>query len=272
MGFLTDLVGTIRQDLDERPLDAVRLRAAAQARAPARSFPEALRSSSGPALVAEVKRASPSAGVIDDAADPAVVAAAYVAGGAAAVSVLTESLHFHGSLDDLEAVRAAVEVPVLRKDFVIDPTQVLEARAAGSDSVLLIAECVEGSLLEELLAVARSLGMEPLLETHSDHDLDRALATDAAVIGVNARDLETLAVDGPAAIARLRRIPGDRIAVLESGIRSRDDVVAATEAGASAVLVGETLMRAGDPVATIWELLGTERRPERRPERRKEPA
>jgi len=172
--------------------------------------------------------------------------------------VLTEPRHFHGSLADLEAVGSAVDVPVLRKDFLIEPTQVLEARASGADSVLLIASCLEGSLLDDLLAAARSLGMEPLLETHSDRDLDRALATDAQVIGVNARDLETLSVDAPAAMARLWRIPEDRVAVLESGIRSRADVIAATDAGASAVLVGETLMRAGDPVATIRELFGAD--------------
>jgi indole-3-glycerol phosphate synthase len=256
MGFLTELVGTIRRDLAERPLDAARLRDEADRRPAARPFAEVLRRSTGPALIAEVKRASPSAGTIDDGVDPRALAGVYVDGGAAAISVLTEPSHFHGSLDDLAEVRAAVDVPVLRKDFVIDPAQILEARAAGADSVLLIASCLGDAELTDLLAAARSLGMEPLLETHSDRDLERALATDAAVIGVNARDLETLAVDVRAALGRIGRIGRDRVVVLESGIRSAEDVRAAVEAGASAVLVGETLMRSGDPAATIRRLLG----------------
>jgi indole-3-glycerol phosphate synthase len=256
MGFLTDLVGTIRRDLAERPLDVARLRDEADARPAAGPFADALRSAPRPALIAEVKRASPSAGMIDEDVDPSALAAIYVDGGAAAISVLTEPRHFHGSLEDLTAVRAAVDVPVLRKDFVIYPAQILEARAAGGDSVLLIASCLGDAELTDLLAAARSLGMEPLLETHSDRDLERALATDAAVIGVNARDLEALTVDVRAAVGRIRRIGGDRVAVLESGIRSPEDVRAAVEAGASAVLVGETLMRSDDPGATIRRLLG----------------
>jgi len=256
MGFLTDLVATIRRDLAERPLDVARLRDEADVRPAAERFAEVLRRSPGPALIAEMKRASPSAGTIDDRADPRTLAGLYVDGGAAAISVLTEPRHFHGSLEDLTEVRTTVDVPVLRKDFLIDPAQILEARAAGADSVLLIASCLGDTDLIDLLAVARSLGMEPLLETHSDRDLERALATDAAVIGVNARDLETLAVDVPAALERIGRIGGDRVAVLESGIRSPEDVRAAVDAGAAAVLVGETLMRAGDPRATIRRLLG----------------
>jgi indole-3-glycerol phosphate synthase len=158
-------------------------------------------------------------------------------------------------MKDLRAVRAAVEHPVLRKDFLLDPDEVLEARAAGADSVLLISSCLPDDGLTAMLAVSRDLGMEPLVETHSDADLERALATDAAVIGVNARDLESLVVDVPAALRRLERIGRDRVAVLESGIRSRADVVAAVAAGASAILVGEALMRAADPGAALQELI-----------------
>jgi indole-3-glycerol phosphate synthase len=256
MGFLTDLVGTIRRDLDERPLDAARLRREADARRPAEAFGAALRGGGSPTVIAEVKRASPSAGPIDDAADPVETANAYARGGAAAISVLTESRHFHGSLDDLARVRAAVDLPLLRKDFLIHPDQIIEARSAGADSVLLIASCVTPDELVELIEASRSLGMEPLVETHSDEDLEGALATDAEVIGVNARDLETLEVDVPSAVARLRRITGDRVAVFESGIRSHEDVAVAVAAGATAVLVGEALMRAPDRASAIRDLLG----------------
>jgi indole-3-glycerol phosphate synthase len=256
MGFLTDLVGAIRRDLDERPLDADRLRREADARRPAEPFGEALRGGGSPTVIAEVKRASPSAGPIDDAADPVETANAYARGGAAAVSVLTESRHFHGSLDDLARIRAVVDLPLLRKDFLIHPDQIVEARSAGADSVLLIASCLTRDELVELIGASRSLGMEPLVETHSDEDLEGALASDAEVIGVNARDLETFDIDVPSALARLRRIPGDRVAVLESGIRSREDVATAVAAGATAVLVGEALMRAPDPASAIRDLLG----------------
>jgi indole-3-glycerol phosphate synthase len=256
MGFLTDVVRTIRHDLDARPLDVARLRDEAQTRPSARPFAEALRPVLGPAVIAEVKRASPSAGSIAADVDPVSLATAYETGGAAAISILTEPRHFAGSLDDLSRVRSVAGVPVLRKDFLVDPDQVLEARAFGADSVLLITSCVDASELDDLLATARSLGMEPLLETHSDNDLDRALGTDALVIGVNARDLESLEIDVPAALERLRRIPTDRVAVFESGVRSREDVVAAVEAGASALLIGEVLMRSSDPAATIEALLG----------------
>jgi indole-3-glycerol phosphate synthase len=251
MGFLTDLAGTIRRELDERPLQAVELDDVARSRPPARSLPDAIRRAPVPAVIAEVKRASPSAGAIDAHADPAALARAYEAGGAAAISVLTEPRHFGGSLVDLELVRAVAGIPVLRKDFLIDPDQLVEARAAGADSVLLIAACLDDELLDRMISGARALGMEPLLETHSDDDLERGLATDAEVIGVNARDLETLDVDVPTALGRLRSIPPGRITVFESGIASHEDVAAAVAAGASAILVGEALMRAADPAAAI---------------------
>jgi indole-3-glycerol phosphate synthase len=259
MGFLTDFVAERRRDLADHPLDHEALVAAA-ARAPeARDLTAALREAAtrdGVALIAEVKRASPSAGEIASNADPAARALAYEGAGAAAISVLTEPAHFAGSLDDLRAVRAATGAPVLRKDFLLCPDQILEARTTGADSALLMASCLDDVELARMLAYARELGMEPLVEAHTDGELDRVLSSDAHVIGVNARDLETLAVDVPAALARLRRIPHDRIAVMESGIAERSDVVAAVEAGASAILVGESLMRAGDPGAKVRELIG----------------
>ena len=254
MGFLTDFVTDLRRRLAEHPLDDGVLLARASARPPARDFVAALRAGA-PALIAEVKRASPSSGAIDDDADPMAQAVAYADAGAGAISVLTEPLHFHGSLADLEAVRIAVRVPVLRKDFLVHPAQVIEARAHGADAVLLITACLSDDDLSAMLAVTRDLGMSALVETHADDELERALASDAEVIGVNARDLETLEVDAESALERVRRIPGDRIAVFESGVRTRADVRAAVEAGASAILVGETLMRAGDPRAAVRHLM-----------------
>jgi indole-3-glycerol phosphate synthase len=262
MGFLTDLTTRVRRTFADAPPDLDALRAAAAAAPPPRDLVEALRAGhgrDGVALIAEVKRASPSAGTIDDDVDPVARARSYVAAGAAAVSVLTEHDHFHGSIDDLRSVRASVPAPVLRKDFVVHEAQVVEARAAGADSVLLITACLTDGELAALLTVARDLGMEPLVETHTDDDVARALATDAALVGVNARDLETLEVDVAAARHRLAAVvEGRRVAVAESGIRDRADVLAARAAGASAILVGETLMRAGDPAATAASLLGRE--------------
>ena len=257
MGFLTDIVTRIRRNLAELPLDEEALKVAASRRARALPFDIAIRSGR-PAVIAEVKRASPSAGAIAAAADPVAQAAAYEAGGAAAVSVLTEATHFGGSIEDLRLVREQVAIPVMRKDFVVHRSQVLEARAAGADTVLLITSCLADGELADLLAEARSLGMEPLVETHDEHDLARALATDARVIGVNARDLESLEVDLPAALERLRRVPADRVTVLESGVATREHALAAVRAGASAILVGEALMRAPDPTELVRRLRGHE--------------
>lgn len=257
MGFLTDLVRDLRERLDQEPLDASALLERALVSPPPRPFEDALRAVT-PALIAEVKRASPSAGAIADR-DPVAQARAYEAGGASAISVLTEPRHFDGTLADLRAVRTSVRLPVLRKDFVIDPVQVIESRAAGADAVLLIAACVSAVELEALVRAADDLAMAALVETHADEDLDKALGAGARIVGVNARDLETLEIDTERALRSLRRVPADRIAVLESGIRTRSDVEAAVEAGASVILVGETLMRAEDPSRAIGELVGAGR-------------
>jgi indole-3-glycerol phosphate synthase len=257
MGFLTDIVSEVRADLRAAPLDVTDLRERARTATPVLDFEAALRQPRL-AVVAEVKRASPSAGVIDADADPVAQARAYAAGGAAAVSVLTEPRYFGGSLADLEAVRAGVGLPLLRKDFLVDPAQIAEARASGADAVLLITAALDDHELSAMLGEAAALGIGVLLETHGDDDLDRALATDAGIIGVNARNLETLEVDPDRARRQLARIPADRVAVLESGIRTRADVVSAVDAGASAILMGETLMRAGDPGRAIRSLIGEE--------------
>ena len=257
MGFLTDIVAEVREGLRMSPLDLGDLRHRADAAAPPKDFGGVL-GGTGTAVIAEVKRASPSAGTIAGDADPVAQARAYAAGGAAAVSVLTEPRHFAGSLEDLAVIRLAVDLPLLRKDFLVDASQVLESRAHGADAVLLIAAALADDELHAMLAAAAELGMGVLLETHGGDDLERALATEAPVIGVNARDLETLEVDAGRALRQLRRVPADRIAVLESGIRTRADVERAVVAGASAILVGETLMRAGDPGRTLRTLIGEE--------------
>ena len=260
MGFLTDVVERLQRDLEERPLDDVALMARVSAMPPAKDLEAALTVGEPPALIAEVKRASPSAGMIAEDENPSVLARAYQAGGAAAVSVLTEPRHFQGSLADLQAVRSSVSIPVLRKDFLIHPSQVIEARASGADAVLLIVAALTDAQLRALLEAAGDVGLATLVETHSDEDLRRALDSDAKLIGVNARDLETLEVDVAGALARVGRVPDDRISVLESGISTRANVDAALEAGASAILVGEALMRADDPARAVRKLLWRELR------------
>jgi indole-3-glycerol phosphate synthase len=260
MGFLTDVVERLQRDLEEHPLDDVALMARVSAMPPAKDLEAALTDGEPPALIAEVKRASPSAGMIAEDVNPSVLARGYEAGGAAAISVLTEPRHFQGSLADLQAVRSSVSIPVLRKDFLIHPSQVIEARASGADAVLLIVAALTDAQLRALLEAAGDVGLATLVETHSDEDLRRALDSDAKLIGVNARDLETLEVDVASALTRVSRIPDDRISVLESGISTRANVDAALKAGASAILVGEALMRADDPARAVRKLLWRELR------------
>ena len=227
---------------------------------PARGFRAALagggRAATGAvALIAEVKRRSPSKGDLRPDLDPAALAGAYRAGGAAAVSVLTEPLHFGGSPEDLQKVRAAVELPVLRKDFVTVPYQVWEARAWGADAVLLIVAALDASLLADLLAEADAAGLDALVEVHTRDEAAVAAAAGAGLIGVNARDLATLTVD-PRRFATVREaLPAGATLVAESGIRTRADVAAVAAAGAHAVLVGESLVLSADPEAAIAALL-----------------
>jgi indole-3-glycerol phosphate synthase len=255
MGFLSDVVADARRRLEREPLDESRLLKLSLQLPPTRAFAGALWSSPSPAVIAEVKRASPSAGQIADV-DPADQARAYEAAGAAAVSVLTEREHFDGALADLRAAHLAVRIPVLRKDFLVHPAQVIESRVEGADAVLLIAAALSTPELTSMLGAADDLGLGVLVEAWSEEDLERALASDAKVIGVNARDLETLQVDQDRALRLLRRVPEDRIAVLESGVSTPDHVRRAASAGARAVLVGEALMRADDPGAALRLLLG----------------
>ena len=209
--------------------------------------------SDGPHIIAEVKRASPSKGPLADIPEPAVLAASYQAGGASAISVLTEERRFLGSLDDLRAVRAAVGIPVLRKDFIADEYQLLEARAFGADIVLLIVASLEPQRLVQLHEFATGLGLSVLVEVHDEREIDAALAADARILGVNTRDLKTFTMH-PERFAELRaRIPAGTVAVAESGVRDAADVARYRQDGADAVLVGEALVTHGDPASRVAE-------------------
>jgi indole-3-glycerol phosphate synthase len=223
---------------------------------PPRDFLGAL--SGGPPirLIAEVKKASPSKGVIREDFDPVAIAQIYERHGASCVSVLTDRPFFQGDLDYLRQIRAAISLPLLRKDFIIDPYQVIEARAAGADAVLLIAECLDDVLLPLLYRAILDLGMTPLVELYEPANLPRVLRLGAKLIGINNRNLHTFATDLDHTLRLRSEIPGDRVVVGESGIRCRADVQRLQSAGVNAVLVGETLMARGDIGAAVDELLG----------------
>jgi indole-3-glycerol phosphate synthase len=222
---------------------------AATSSAPVRGFRDALRSTDGVAVIAEVKRQSPSKGLIREDFDPVEIARAYAAAGAACISVLTDERFFGGSLDALERIRGAVDRPLLRKDFVVDPDQIAEARIAGADAVLLIVSALEQPELDSFQAQARSLGLDVLVEVHDEAELERALAIGADLIGVNNRNLKTFAVDLGTTQRIAARLPGghDIVLVAESGIRDIDDIKRLEAVGARAFLVGESLMRQPDP-------------------------
>jgi len=219
-----------------------------------RSLAAAL-SAPGLSAIAEVKRRSPSQGTIRPDADAAAIARGYEQAGAAAISVLTDGPHFGGSLADLAAVRDAVACPVLRKDFLVDPIQVLEARTAGADAVLLIVAMLSDRQLRELLASARETGMEALVEIHTAAELDRAVAAGAEIVGVNSRNLADLTIDLARAEALIQQAPADVLRVAESGLYSRADLERMATAGAHAVLVGTSLMSSTDPGAALEALL-----------------
>jgi indole-3-glycerol phosphate synthase len=205
------------------------------------------------ALIAEVKRRSPSAGTINAELDPAAHAARYAEAGASAISVLTEGPHFGGSTDDLVAVRGRVRVPVLRKDFIVDELQLLEARALGASAALLIVRILSRPELERLLTFARGVGLATLVETHTAAEIDVALTAGAEIVGVNSRDLDTFALDPVKAWELLALLPPDRIAVAESAMHTVDEVQRAAAAGADAVLIGTALSSAADPSLAVRE-------------------
>lgn len=222
-------------------------------------FEEALR---GPSVgvIAEVKRRSPSAGAIAERLDPVGHAVAYARGGAVAISVLTDEAHFGGTLQDLERVARAVRLPTLRKDFILDELQLLEARAAGASAVLLIVRALDERRLRALATTARQLGLGVLVEAHTHEELNAAVAIGPSAVGVNSRDLSTFAIDLEAAEDLVRRVPAGIRVVAESGIETREDVERFARAGADLVLVGTAVARTADPAAAVGALCGVARR------------
>ncbi len=234
--------------LEHRPLESTR------------PFSEAL-TRPGVSVIAEHKRRSPSAGTIRDGATVSEVVRAYERGGAAALSILTEPFHFGGSLDDLREARAATSLPVLRKDFIVDPYQLYEAAAAGADAILLIVAALEPRELDRLLREAGALDLDALVEVHDERELEQALEVEADVLGLNNRDLADFSVDIERTYELLSDIPAGKTVVSESGFSSRDELDELERVGVDAVLIGETLMRADDIEAATRVLSGTDREP-----------
>jgi indole-3-glycerol phosphate synthase len=253
---LDEILDGVRADLAERqrhvPLDQLKEMAS---RAPSARDAVAALKSDGISVIAEVKRASPSRGAMAEIADPAALAGDYEAGGARVISVLTEPRRFGGSLADLAAVRKAVQVPVLRKDFVVSSYQLWEARAHGADLVLLIVAALDQSALVSLVERAVSIGLVPLVEIHAEGELERAVDAGARVIGVNARDLSTLRLDRRIVSTVIPRIPSGIVKIAESGVRGPHDLLAYAAAGADAVLVGESLVTGKNPRAAVADLV-----------------
>jgi len=252
MSVLDDIVAGVREDLAVRQSarSEADLIAAVEVLPPPRDPMPAFRAP-GLSVIAEVKRRSPSKGALAEIPDPAALAAAYDAGGADAISVLTEQRRFGGSLDDLRTVRAAVPTPLLRKDFMVTGYQLLEARAAGADLVLLIVAALDDALLKDLHDQARELGLTVLTEVHDEDEVGRALAVGAELVGVNARNLKTLEVD-PDTFGRLvKLVPDEVVTVAESGIAGSEDAARYAAQGADVVLVGEALVKDGNPRAAV---------------------
>jgi indole-3-glycerol phosphate synthase len=253
MGVLDDIVARTRGDLEDRKATVGLTALEARLDGVRPALPVLPRLRAGFSAICEVKRSSPSKGALAAIPDPAALAAEYEAGGAAAISVLTEPHRFGGSLADLEAVRARVDVPVLRKDFIVDDYQVVEARVAGADLILLIVAALTDAELERLLALATDLGLTALVEAHTREEVARGLRAGAELLGVNNRNLQTLDVD----IAQFEHLVADIgdgvVKVAESGIATPDDVARVAAAGADAILVGEALVTTGDPRQRVAE-------------------
>jgi indole-3-glycerol phosphate synthase len=256
--MLAELVAGALEDASERraSVSLAEVEAAAAERSPALDVLGALAPADRVKIIAEVKRASPSRGPLADIPDPAALAASYETGGASAISVLTERRRFGGSLQDLEEVRSTVSVPVLRKDFIADPYQVFEARAAGADLVLLIVAALEQPAMQKLFDLVGELGMTALVETHSAEEVERALEVGASIVGVNARNLSTFGLDRELFGTLADSIPSGVIRVAESAVKTSSDVAHYRAAGADVVLVGEALVTNGDPITTLQEFRG----------------
>ena len=271
MSVLDDIIAGVRQDLKEREdrVPLARIKEMETQVPEAKDALGALRCRDGAVrIISEVKRSSPSKGALAAIPDPAALASTYEAGGASVISVLTEQRRFNGSLADLDAVRAAVDIPILRKDFIVTPYQIHEARAHGADLVLLIVAALEQNVLVSLLERTRSLGMEALVETHSRLEALRAMEAGASIIGVNARNLKTLEVDRSTVEQVIDVIPQDVVAVAESGVANAHDVFEYAKWGADAVLVGEALVTSGDPRASIQDMVSAGQHPGLRTDRK----
>ena len=255
MSVLDSIIEGVREDLAARRGSMGALHERIDAQAPALDAHSFL-SRDEMNVIAEVKRSSPSKGNLAPISDPAALAEKYQEAGAAAVSVLTEQRRFGGSLADLDAVRSRIEIPVLRKDFMVDEYQFLEARAHGADIVLLIVAALSKSQLKDFYDLASELGMASLVEVHTQSELESAMDISPRIVGVNSRNLKTLEVSASVFEELIPTIPSSVIRVAESGISTRADVAQAQKAGASAILVGESLVKSGDPISAMRELLG----------------
>jgi indole-3-glycerol phosphate synthase len=256
VSVLNEILDGVRADLAARQRDVTLDQLKDMAgRAPSPKDAMAVLKGEDVSVIAEVKRASPSKGAMAAIADPAALAMDYEAGGASVISVLTEQRRFSGSIADLAAVRAAVQVPVLRKDFIVSSYQLWEARAHGADMILLIVAALEQNALVSLVERAVSIGLVPLVEVHEDAELDRALEAGAKIIGVNARDLATLEVDRTVFARLAPRIPDGVLKIAESGVRGPHDLLAYAASGADAVLVGESLVTGKDPRSAVADLV-----------------
>lgn len=268
MSVLDEIIAGVREDLAERQarvtLDELKERAT---RAPEARDGVAALGGPGVSVICEVKRSSPSKGALAAIADPAALAADYAAGGAAAISVLTEQRRFGGSLADLRAVRAAVDTPLLRKDFIVTSYQLWEARAYGADLALLIVAALEQPALVSLIERAESIGLTPLVEAHDEEEAARAVDAGARIIGINARNLKTLEVDRSTFARVAPAIPDHIVKIAESGVRGPHDLIAYANDGANAVLVGETLVTGRDPKAAVADLVAAGAHPALRPGR-----
>ena len=256
----------LKQIISDKKTEIAALKAAPESKSfaakaadmpPPRGFTQALRKSSaqGYGLIAEFKRASPSRGIINADADPANIAQSYEAGGATCLSVLTDQKYFHGHIDDMIAAKSATLMPVLRKDFMIDPIQIIEARACGADCILLILSALSDSHAAELEACAIEYGLDVLIETHDGEEIERALKLKSPMIGINNRNLRTMETDLSTGAELMTMIPDDRIAIAESGLRSNDDLSQMARAGARCFLMGEFLMEQDDIATTVSGLL-----------------
>lgn len=252
--YLDRIVAAHRERAHADRRDIAPLVTRARSQPPSRGFAAALRSAPGMGVVAEVKRRSPSKGELSADLDPAELARAYERGGATCLSVLTDVEFFGGSPDDLRAARAATGLPVLRKDFTVSPADVCDARIMGADAVLLIAAALDDDELGELHTLAHDIGLDALVEVHDEQELERAVAIEASLVGVNQRDLVTFEVDTDRAARVGAAIPATAVRVAESGIRGPDDLAPLAAAGFDAVLVGETLVRSEDPEAAVAAL------------------